>query len=268
MIQFDNAVVETTLIPLYMRARESRRDDAILRDPMAERIISRIDYDFTKLNKAPLSYVGCVVRGRYYDERAQKFINEHPTPIVVNIGCGLDTRYQRIADKRNALFYELDLPELMEIRRKLIPEEGSDRYLTGSLLETDWLDMLHSKHPDGDFLFIAEGVLMYFTEEQVKALLKAITDRFSAGEVDFDVCGPMMVKRGVRPDSMKGFQAQIRCGIEDGHEVERWEPRLQLIEQRLYMDFFRHRWGFIGQTLGRIPRLCRKFSSLLCYKIV
>ena len=52
MIQFDNAVVETTLIPLYVRARESRRDDAILRDPMAERIISGIDYDFTKLNKA------------------------------------------------------------------------------------------------------------------------------------------------------------------------------------------------------------------------
>ena len=186
MIQFDNAVVETTLIPLYMRARESRRDDAILRDPMAERIISGIDYDFTKLNKAPLSYVGCVVRGRYYDGRTQKFINEHRTPIVVNIGCGLDTRYQRIADKRNAVFYELDLPELMEIRRKLIPEEGSDRYLTGSLLETDWLDMLHSKHPDGDFLFIAEGVLMYFTEEQVKTLLKAITDRFSAGEVRSD----------------------------------------------------------------------------------
>ena len=121
-MKFKDEVVETTLIPLYMRAKESLRSDAILKDPMAERIIAGIDYDFSKLDNAPLSYVGCVVRGRYYDARVRKFISEHQNPVIVNIGCGLDTRYQRIEDRRNAVFYELDLPELMEIRRKLIPE--------------------------------------------------------------------------------------------------------------------------------------------------
>lgn len=267
-MQFDNDVVETMLIPLYMRAKESRRKDAILKDPMAERIISEIDYDFSKLDNAPLSYVGCVVRGHYYDGRTQKFINEHVRPVIVNIGCGLDTRYQRIVDKHNAVFYELDLPELMETRSKLIPEEGEDHYIEGSLLETGWLDMLRKRHAGAQFMFIAEGVLMYFTKEQVCTLLNAITERFHEGEVSFDVCGPMMAKRGVRPDSMQNFQAQIRCGIESGHEVEQWNQHLRLIEQRLYMDFFRYRWGLIGQTLGRIHCLCRKFSSLLCYRIV
>lgn len=267
MMRFDNAVVETTLIPLYMRAKESRREDAILKDPLAERIIAGIDYDFNGLDNAPMSYVGCVVRGRYYDGRTQKFIHEHAQPMVVSIGCGLDTRYQRVSDRRNAVFYELDLPELMDLRRKLIPEEGEDHYIEGSLLETDWLDMLKGRHPGAQFLFIAEGVLMYFTEEQVRGLLTAITDRFAEGEVSFDVCGPLMVRRGIRPDSMRDFQAQIRSGVESGREVEAWNPRLHLIEQRSYMEFFRGRWGLMGQTLGRFPRLCRKFSSLLCFRI-
>lgn len=267
MMRFENAVAETTLIPLYMRAKESRRPDAILKDPLAERIVSEIDYDFSSLDDASMSYVGCVVRGHYYDERTRRFIQEHGQPVVVNIGCGLDTRYQRLEDRRNAIFYELDLPELMRLRRRLIPEEEGDHYVEGSLLETDWLDKLKAQHPDAQFLFIAEGVLMYFTEAQVRDLLKAITDRFTEGEVSFDVCGPMMMRRGIRPDSMRNFQAQIRCGIERGSEVEEWNPHLHLIEQRSYMDFFRKRWGVKGQTLGRFPRLCRKFSSLMCFRI-
>ena len=55
MRRFDNAVVETRLIPLYMRAKESRREDAILKDPLAERIIAGIDYDFDSLDDAPMS---------------------------------------------------------------------------------------------------------------------------------------------------------------------------------------------------------------------
>lgn len=268
MIKFENEIAETTLIPLYMRALESKRKDAILKDAHAERIISEIEYDFSKLNNKPMSHVGCVVRGKYYDDRTQKFIENNKKPVIVNIGCGLDTRYQRIKDKRNSVFYELDLPELIDIRRKLIPEEGEDHYIAGSLLETDWLDALKEKHADSQFIFIAEGVLMYFREEQVKDFLNAITDRFPEGEVCFDVCGFMMSKHGVKPDSLRDFQAEIRSGIEDGKEVEKWNMNLSLIEQRSYMEFFRNRWGIIGHTLGRFPRLCRKFSSLLCYKII
>ena len=76
-MRFENAVAETTLIPLYMRAKESRRPDAILKDPLAERIVSEIDYDFSSLDDASMSYVGCVVRGHYYDERTRRFIQEH-----------------------------------------------------------------------------------------------------------------------------------------------------------------------------------------------
>ena len=119
-IEFQSVVAETLLIPLYMRAKESRRRDAVLHDPEAERLVARIAYDYGKFDKAWMSALGCVVRSRYYDQRVESFIRLNARPVVVNVGCGLDTRFQRIAERRNAVFYELDLPEVMAIREKLL----------------------------------------------------------------------------------------------------------------------------------------------------
>lgn len=266
---FQSIVAETLLIPLYMRAKESRRgEDAILRDPMAERLAESIDYDYSALDRAPLSEVGCVVRGWYFDCAVRRFIDAcGGNAVMVNVGCGLDTRYQRLADDR-ATYYELDLPEVMDLRRRLVPEPKNDRYISASLLDTDWMDMLCGRHPDSRFIFVAEGVLMYFYPKQVRGFLQELASRFAGGEVWFDVCGSIMSKRGVKPDSLRHHEAQIRSGITDGHEVERLVPSLHLIKQANYMKFFRHRWGFFyGQVLGRITRLCYKFSSLLGYEI-
>ena len=77
-----------------------------------------------------------------------------------------------------------------------------------------------------------------------------------------------MFRRGIKPDSLRGHKAEIRSGISDGHLPERWDARLALIEQANYMKFFRSRWGFLfGQILGRLPRLCFGFSSMLGYRI-
>ena len=124
------------------------------------------------------------------------------------------------------------------------------------------------KHLDAEFIFIVEGVLMYFYEKQVKEFLHHVASRFGGGELWFDVCGTMMSRHGVKPDSLRKHEAQIRSGLSDGHLVESWEPALRLIEQANYMKFFRPRWGFFfGQILGRMTRLCYKFSSLLGYEI-
>lgn len=267
--EFKSIVAETLLIPLYMRAKESRRGrDAILKDKMAEKLVESIDYDYSKFDGARLSEVGCVVRGWYFDNAIRRFIALHHHPVVVNVGCGLDTRYQRFSGGDKAVFYEMDLPEVIELRRKLIPEPTNDQYIAASLLETGWMDDLRSKHPSGEFIFVIEGVVMYFYEKQVKSMLKNIAERFVGGELWFDVCGTMMTKHGVKPDSLKDHEAQIRFGLSDAHVVERWEPRLALIDQANYMKFFRSRWGFFfGQVLGRMTKLCFKFSSLLGYKI-
>ena len=242
--EFKSIVAETLLIPLYMRAKESRRDNPILYDKAAERLADSLEYDYSQFDGAKLSEVGCVVRGWYFDRAVRRFVEAHSRPVVVNVGCGLDTRFQRIGDPK-AIYYDLDLPEVIALRRELIPEQPGNVYIAASLLDTDWMDDLRCRHPDAEFIFIVEGVLMYFYEKQVKAL------------------------HGVKPDSLRNHEAQIRSGLSDGHLVEQWEPALRLIEQANYMKFFRPRWGFFfGQILGRMTRLCYKFSSMLGYKII
>lgn len=64
-----------------------------------------------------------------------------PGPVVVNVGCGLDTRFQRIGGGK-AVFYDMDLPEVIALRRELIPEQPGNAYIAASLLETGWMDDL------------------------------------------------------------------------------------------------------------------------------
>ena len=109
---------------------------------MAEQLVNSIEYDYSQFDGAKMSEVGCVVRGKYFDDAIRRFILSHSHPVVVNVGCGLDTRYQRIGNDQTAVFYELDLPEVIDLRRKLIPETGEDRYIAASLLETGWMDAL------------------------------------------------------------------------------------------------------------------------------
>ena len=93
---FENIVAETLLIPLYYRVKESRRKNPILNDKVAERLVESLEYDYSRFDGAKLSEVGCVVRGWYFDRAVQRFIEAHPNPVVGNVVCGLDTRFQRI----------------------------------------------------------------------------------------------------------------------------------------------------------------------------
>lgn len=265
--EFQSVVAETLLIPLYMRAKESRRKDAILHDPLAEELVERIEYDYAKFDKAWMSALGCVVRSRYYDDCVESFIRRNARPVIVDVGCGLDTRFQRIAERRNAVFYEFDLPEVMAIRKKLIPSPAGDHYMSGSLLDTEWMDRLRAEHPDGHFAFVFEGEMMYFYDRQVRSVLQNLVKRFPGGEIYFDVCGPMMVKTKLKPDSLRGHAAQIRSGTADGRDIERHVHGLRLTEQRSYMEFARRRWGLTGMVFRTFPRLAYKFSSLMCFKI-
>ena len=131
--EFKNIVAETLLIPLYMRAKESRRDNPVLYDKAAERLADSLEYDYSQFDGAKLSEVGCVVRGWYFDRAVRRFIEAHSRPVVVNVGCGLDTRFQRIGDGK-AVFYDLDLPEVITLRRELIPEQPGNVYIEASLL--------------------------------------------------------------------------------------------------------------------------------------
>ena len=89
-------VQETLLIPLYYRACETLREDAIIRDEDAVRIIDEIDYDFSCFDEAKYVYLDCVIRSEIFDERVERFISNNPNGAILNLGAGLDARFQRV----------------------------------------------------------------------------------------------------------------------------------------------------------------------------
>ena len=126
------------LITLWAKATETNRPDALLRDPKAVEIMNRIDYDFTKFRGGTMSQVGCCGRAQIFDNEAQKFIDAHPDAVVVQLGAGLDARFERLGRPQITAWYDLDLPEVIALRRQLLPE-STNHYLAISLFDESWM---------------------------------------------------------------------------------------------------------------------------------
>lgn len=268
MNQFKDKVSETLLIPLYMKAKESRRgSNAILNDPVAQSLVERIDYDYTKFDGAKLSEIGCNVRCWYLDNVVRNFISTHNRAVVVNLGCGLDARCQRTISDGNSVFYSLDLPDVINMRAQLLPAAGCEQYLAYSMYDTEWMRMLSKRHSDADFLFIIEGVLMYFDERQNKELFDNLCQYFPGAEVWFDVCGSLSVKNQNRHDSLKKVAAGFRWSLDDGRELETWNDNIHLITQTSQGLFFRRRYPLLMNIVSRFPKLLFRFCSIVGYRL-
>ena len=173
-------VQETLLLPLWGRSFETQKDKPRLIDNKAVEIIKRIDYDFSNIEKTQsISQHGWVARSLHTDRIALEFIEEHPEATIVNIGCGLDTTFSRI-DNGKIMFYELDLPDVIELRKNFYEDSDRHKSIASSFLDTEWFGKINVR---GELLFLAGGVLMYFEKEQIKKFFIQTGDYF--GTCDF-----------------------------------------------------------------------------------
>jgi len=157
-----SGVAETLLIILYLRAMESQRPDALIKDEKAVELVTHMSYDFDRIRQIPLSEgnkVVAVLRDREIDRYARDFLSRHPEAVVVHIGCGLDSRFERVAECNSQVeWYDLDLPDVIELHRKFIGDERDRYHLLGcSVFDSAWMDTV-SAHRQRPFLFLAEGV--------------------------------------------------------------------------------------------------------------
>jgi len=228
-------VSETLLITLYTRAIESQRPDALIRDDNAVALVGQLECDFSRLRLHGHDEVAVIMRTREFDRHARDFLARHPDAVVVHIGCGLDTRFERV-DNGRVEWFDLDLPEVIELRRKLIGGEGA-RYhlLSTSVFEDDWLQAV-AVHQQRPFLFLAEGVLPYFEAEKVKALVLKLRDHFPGAELVCDAHTPFVI----RVDNLKlvfaRMKARLRWGLKRGKDVENWGAGISLLEEWFYFD--------------------------------
>jgi O-methyltransferase involved in polyketide biosynthesis len=155
--------------------------------------------------------------------------------VVVHIGCGLDSRFERV-DNGQVEWYDLDLPDVIALRRKFIGDEGKRYHLLGgSAFDSAWIDQV-SVHRQRPFLFMAEGVLMYFEKAQVKSLVLMLRDHFPGAELVIDAFSPFLVRGNNLRLSITKFGARYHWGTWRGQELERWGDGIRLLDEWGYFD--------------------------------
>ena len=132
------SVQETLLIPLLSRALETARPNGLLKDPRAVEIVDQLDYDFGKWRGSSSSSLACV-RTRIFDEIALRFLELYPDGVIVEIGCGLNTRFERI-DNGQARWFELDLDDSIDLRRSFFEDSPRRTMIAGSVFDDDWME--------------------------------------------------------------------------------------------------------------------------------
>ncbi len=216
----------TNLGTLYLRACESRSPQTILGDNAAAEAVERIDYDWTRMHRymQPAANKWLVaLRAARLDDWSADFLARHPNAVVLHLGCGMDTRAFRLDPPQGVQWFDVDQPNVIELRRRLYSDRDGYRMIGSSVTDSGWLDETPTDRPA---LIIAEGLLMYLREFEVRALLQRLTNRFANGELLFDTLSP------VAPRLSKIFSKGIvKWGVRDAGELERWDPRLRFLEQ-------------------------------------
>lgn len=221
-------VQETLLMTLYCRALDSRSKNPILHDKAAEDAVSRIDYDFRKVKFPKSSALALVIRAKQLDRWTAAFLADHPDATVLHLGCGLDSRVERIDPPPSVRWYDLDYPDVIELRRRLYqPREGYS--LIGSeVSDPTFLDQVSRDKPA---MIVAEGLFMYLSDQEVKELFQRLTDHFKSGQVAFDAHSRLSLRLAKLSRAIARLGVEFRWGIDDPRELEQWDPRLQLVTE-------------------------------------
>ncbi len=247
-----SGVEETALLTLYARAIESKSTDPILKDPKLEKLVEEIDPLLQEANSKmakrlrkraidPRLTVHIQIRAKKYDDYAHEFLDKHPESVIINIGCGLDTRFFRV-DNGQVQFFDLDLPDMIKLKRQLIEENKHYHMIGQSVLDFGRMVPIAALHRPT--LILAEGVFMYLPKEKVEELVLELQNRFPNSELVCELTNRAWVEGFTgKLAAMKMKQrfnmredADFKFGVSDASEFEKWGEGIEFLEKWFYME--------------------------------
>ena len=246
-------VSETLLFPLLSRNYESRLENGIIKDQKSVEILNGLDYDETGYKLYTISRIGVCLRTVIFDDEVNKFLEKNSDSVIVNLGCGLDTRYPRINNGK-ILWYDIDFPDIIELRKNFFKESDRHKFISGSVLDDLWIDKIPKKKP---VLFIAEGLCFYFTEDENKKLLGMLKDNFPGAELLMETFHPMYVKSIKKKEyenpGVNRAAQFLRWGVKSGKELESWFDEIEFLKERFV----------IREDVTRFPRGIRILFGII-----
>lgn len=245
-----SSVSETAIYTLNARVKSYKNDEGLIVDSvgakMYDRLVASMDEADKRrigMKKLPASLQNYIVlRALKYDLAATEFLDTHPNGLIVSLGCGLDTRYWRIDLKPNQ-YIELDLPEMIAVKKELYGSDLPYRTIPQSVLDLSWIDEVE-KVQNRNVLFLAEGLFMYLPELEVKNLFYEIASRFDQSDLMFEIVSKKytrglykkMVERKMKRRLGSDAGSSFNYGVVDAAEVEAYHAKLKVIEEWSYIQ--------------------------------
>ncbi|KAI0455482.1 S-adenosyl-L-methionine-dependent methyltransferase [Xylaria acuta] len=251
-------VEETMVLTLWSRAHDAASPNPILGDVHAQGILDRVDansFSPTLFPRDHRYYDYITVRAKQLDQWCRVFLEAHAhEPVaVLHLACGLDLRAMRLRRScgENVHWTDLDRPEVVNLRRRLIPDpiraegegegEGRDRdrewdyrLIGASVSDESWIDEVPQDRP---LMVIAEGLFPYLTPEEATTLLRRLVKHASSGgQIVMDTVGTILTRYHSFMPLFRGTSVRMKWGVDDGEEVARAHPRLYLAETVLFQD--------------------------------
>jgi O-methyltransferase involved in polyketide biosynthesis len=218
---------ESYLATLYGKALDAHVDDAILGDTFAADVVRRIDFDFAKLKLPKNAEISLPLRAKHLDGWTREFLAANPAATVLHLGCGLDSRVFRIDPPATVRWYDVDLPDVIALRRRLYPSRPSYELVGSSVTDLAWLDGVPHDQP---VIVVAEGLVMYLPEHEGLALFNRITGTFPSGQLVFDAYSRLMTRLVMFGLRSMSTPVRLRWGIDDPRLLEKKVARLALVD--------------------------------------
>jgi O-methyltransferase involved in polyketide biosynthesis len=217
-------VQETLFIPLVGRVEEGKRRRPLLRDPKAAEILESVGFDWSRYSRT--GGWTTVLRSATFDMWVKRFLAEHPGGSVIELGTGLNTRFERV-DNGTVHWIDLDLPDTIALRRRFFADTDRRRMVAASLTDDSWRDTV--RELPGPYFFLADGVLPYLTEADVTRTLASLAEQFPGALIAFDTYSQQMMAREHQLAARRGL-ARWQWACDDPRSLERLGLRVMEID--------------------------------------
>ena len=227
---------ESLFLTLGGRALDSRLPHPFLGDTMADEILTQVGYDLAKfpaltrkLLDPKTKVFDIAVRAKRLDELVRQFVARHPDGIVLDLGAGLDDRMFRVDPPPTVDWYDIDFPEVIAVRRQVLPQPTNAHTIGADLTDPHWLDDVPNHRPA---VIVADGLVVFLTQEDFVSLLNRLSSHFPSGELAFNLYTTYAVWAVKHLPGMAVIAGGVaNPGFNEPRQPERWVDGLKLIEE-------------------------------------
>ncbi|MHA3018737.1 class I SAM-dependent methyltransferase [Mycobacterium sp. BMJ-28] len=214
------------LATFYAKALDADLPNPILHDRWAKQIVDRIDYDWSRTTITPRNSAAVTTRSAHFDHWTRQFLAAHQDAVVLHVGCGLDSRYFRVAPGAGVDWYDIDYPDVTALRGQLYPSPQGHHLVAASVTDPGWLAEIPADRP---VLMLGEGLTMYLTAADGVALLRRVVAQFPTGELQFDAFSRFGIRTQWSNAVVRRAGATLHWGITRPEEIIAAVPGVRLL---------------------------------------